>query len=52
MDKENIYSTAYYSAIKNELIICNNMNGPRGKMLSQISYTEEDKYFIILYVET
>ena len=29
------------------IVICNNMRGPRGYMLSEINHTEKDKYHMI-----
>ena len=44
----------YYSAIKKEwnTAICSNMNGPKSIILSEVSQTQKDKYYISLFVES
>ena len=43
-----INTKEYYSAIKKEwnFAICNNMDGPEGIMLRELSETKKDKYYI------
>ena len=43
-----IYTMEYYSAIKrNEIRLCNNVDGPGDIILSEVSQTENDKYLRI-----
>ena len=52
MDKEDviyicIYIMEYYSVIKRNNAICNNIDGSRDYILSEVSQTEKGKYHMI-----
>ena len=54
MDKEvvvHIYNGILFKYKKNKnLVICNNMDGPGGIMLSEVSQTEKDRLWFHLYM--
>ena len=56
MDKEvvvHIYNGILFKYKKNKnLVICNNMDGPGGIMLSEVSQTEKDRLWFHLYMES